>query len=409
MKRVSIGAGVLSAVLAGCPAGVPGGGGGLGGLGGGGGGGELGGECRGDFGSGAAAQKLEAFLGATSTFVSTAAELEGSIVRSCRTMGEKLGVPAADMEPSGDEPVVRSACAPVAAKLQAELADLRAQANLQVTIAATPPRCEVSMDAYASCAAECSAEYEPGQVDVQCEGGEIVGRCSGECTGTCSVEVSGECAGECHGTCEGGCQGTCQGTCEGTCSAQGTGGQCNGRCEGTCHGTCSANCEGSCQGECWVSGQASCSGECRGGCSVDYEEPRCTGTVRPPRLEAECEASCDARLNAEATCKPGRAELVVRGDVSGNIEERVNNLRAAITEAWPEFMAAAAKLERLAASGERMVRTAGDVPGAVATLGLQAANCASQAAAMIPRAMASVTVSVEVSVSVSAAASGRAG
>ncbi len=404
MKRISIGAVLLSAVLAGCPAGAPGGLGGLGGGGGGSGGGELSGQCMGDFGTGDAAQKLEAFLTATSTFVGTAAELERSIVDSCKQMGRELGVPDGDMEPSGDEPVVRSACAPVAAKIQSEMADLRAQANLTITIAATPPRCEVSMDAYASCAAECSAEYEPGQVDIQCEGGEIVGRCSAECTGSCSVEVSGRCEGECQGTCEGGCNGTCNGTCEGTCSAQGPDGQCNGRCDGTCHGSCSANCQGSCQGECWVSGQASCEGECRGGCSVDYEAPRCTGTVTPPRLEAECEASCDARLNAEATCEPGRAELVVQGDYEGNIEERVNALRTAISGSWGTLVAVNAKLQRLAASGEAMVRTAGDVPGAVGTLGLQAADCAGQAAAMIPRATASISVSVEVSASVSASA-----
>jgi len=341
MKRITIGVVLLSAALAGCPAGTPGGGlGGLGGGGGGGAGGEMSGQCRGDFGADASAQKLEAFLSATSTFVGTAAELEAQLIDSCKQMGQELGVPAAEMEASGDTPAVRAACAPVAAKLSAEMSDLRASANLQVTIAATPPRCEVSMDAYASCAAECSAEYEPGEVDIQCEGGEIVGQCSAQCTGECSVEVAGACEGTCSGTCSGGCQGTCQGTCEGTCSAQGPNGQCNGSCEGVCHGECSGGCEGGCEGECWVEGRASCSGECRGGCSVEYTEPRCTGTVRPPRLSAECEASCDARLNAEASCEPGRAEVVIQGNIDSNIEERVENLRAAmwVKQRWPNAL-----------------------------------------------------------------------
>lgn len=392
---------LLSAALAGCP-GSSAGGGGLGGLGGGGGGGgELGAQCTGDFGAEASAQKLEAFLLATASFVGTAAELEATLASSCREMGEKLGIPEAEMQ--GDPPQ-RAACNAVAAKIQSELRDLRAAGQITVTIAAVPPRCEVSMDAYANCAAECDARYEPGSVEVECTGGEIVGTCSGSCQGSCVVEASGRCEGSCQGSCEGGCTGTCQGGCDGTCSATGADGQCNGRCDGTCTGTCSAGCQGSCEGECHMQAQASCQGECHGGCSVEMTEPRCTGEVRPPELEAECSASCDARLNAEARCEPGRAEVVITGNLDSNLQARAEALKEAISVGWGTILAVKTKLERLAASGQAMVRTAEEVPGAVGSLGLQAGACATQAAAMIPRATASISVSVEVSASVSGSA-----
>ena len=401
MNRIYIGLVLLlGAAMAGCPGGS-GGGGGLGGLGGGGGGGELGAQCTGDFGADASAQKLEAFLLATASFVGSAAELEASLASACRDMGDKLGIPEEEMQ--GDPPQ-RAACQAVSAKIQSELQALRAAGQITVTIAATPPRCTVSMDAYASCAAECDASLEPGSVDVQCEGGEIVGECSGSCQGSCVVEASGSCSGACEGSCEGGCNGTCQGTCDGTCSAQGADGQCNGRCDGTCHGTCTANCQGSCSGECRMEAQASCQGECHGGCSVEYTEPRCTGEVVPPSMSAECQGSCEGRLNAEAQCEPGRAEVVITGNLDSNMQERAEALKEAIGAGWATILMVKAKLERLAEAGGRMASTAEEVPGAVGSLGLQAGACATQAAAMIPRATASISVSVEVSASVSGSA-----
>ena len=135
-------------------------------------------------------------------------------------------------------------------------------------------------------------------------------------------------------------------------------------------------------------------------------EPRCTGSITPPRVEADCQASCDARMNAEAECTPGSVEVTVTGAVSSNIEERVNHLKAALKMGLGNILAVKLKLERLAASASAMGRTAGDLPGAVASLGLQAAACVSSAATALPRATASISVSVEVSASVSGSAGG---
>jgi hypothetical protein len=369
------------------------------------GGGGLAAQCGGDFGVSASAQKLEVFLSASADFMSTAAELESSLLAACTDMGKELGVPEAEMQARGNDPAVKVACAAASAKLQSELQGLRAEAKLDLDVVATPPRCEVSMDAYAKCAGECDATVDPGKLELECKGGEVVGQCSGECKGECHVEAEGKCGGECQGTCEGGCQGTCNGACDGKCSAKNAQGQCEGKCDGTCSGTCSAKCKGECKGECWVSGKAACVGECKGGCSVAYTEPRCTGEVQPPQVDAQCKASCDAKLSAKAECEPGQAKVVMSGKVDSNIEERAAKVRAAVEGGFGAILAARGKLERLNANASAMVKAGQEVPGAVGDLGLSAAACATQAAAGIVRASASVSVSFEASASISGAAS----
>ena len=374
------------------------------------GGGELSGSCTADFGTQKAAQQVEAFLLATSKFTGTAAELESSLLKTCKSMGAALDMKEDDYKAkSSEEPAVRSACNAVSAKLAAELSDLKAQGNLQAKVNATPPRCEVNMDAYADCAAKCEVDVDPGKLELECKGGDVVGKCSGECKGACYAKVDGECSGSCEGTCSGGCSGICNGHCDGTCKTKGADGQCNGACDGTCEGTCSAGCQGSCSGQCAMKGKADCNGECHGGCSVAYTEPRCTGTVEPPKMDADCKASCDAKINAEAECTPGHAELSIKGDVKSNLEPKVARVRKAIRIGFADLMAIQAKLELLAASGSQMVSTAKEVPGAAADLGAGAAACVLEAAAAVPRAVAQVDVSVDVSVSLSASASGKAG
>ncbi len=354
--------------------------------------------CDADFGTNEAAMKVESFLLATSTFVGTAAELETSLKSACTRMGAELGVAPG----TGD---ARAVCQPVVEKLRAELTDLSGSEHLTIAIESRPHVCEVSIDAYAQCAAQCDATFDPGQVQLQCEGGELRGQCSAECTGRCAVEAHGQCGGACEGTCSTSCTGTCHGECEGTCRTRGADGQCNGACTGTCHGSCSSGCTGSCEGTCEMSAQASCSGECRGGCSVAYTEPRCTGTVRQPNVRADCRADCDTRMNAQAHCTPGYTHVNVTGRVATNLEERVAHLRNAIQLSFGEIMAIHSKLERLGASAQAMGESARGLPRAIGNLGLNAAACVTAASAALPRASASVTVSIEVSASFSATAS----
>lgn len=396
-------AGLFGALLLSCGGEL----GALGNTGGGGGGGaagglgEAGGSCSSDFGDNRDAKTLETFLNATATFSDTASTIEHDLVQTCQAMGQELGM-------TGTAPNdVRGACEPVAGKIREEMQALRS-ARLRAEVSIQPPVCEVSIEAYAECAGGCDAHIDPGHAEIQCEGGELRGGCSGECTGHCSAEVHGECAASCEGTCSGGCTGTCEGQCDGRCSSTGPNGECRGRCSGTCHGTCSAGCRGSCEGQCVAEAHATCEGECRGSCSVEFTEPRCTGTVRPPSMSAECKASCDAKLDAQAHCTPGTVFLNVRGSVGDN-EERVARLRQAIQSGMPQITSLRAKLERLAHSGRVIVEVGQHVPQALGNMGLRATRCATEAVASLPRAMGSVSVSVEVSVSVSASASASAG
>ena len=405
MVRTACGLGSLIVLLAlGSCRPVPAGGAGAGGNASA--GGELGAQCKGDFGVSAAAGKLEAFLSATADFTGAAAGLESSLIAACTDMGRELGVSEAEMQGQPGQPQVKAKCDPVALKLQAELNDLRASAKLKVAVVAQPPQCKAHVDAYASCVGQCDAQVDPGKLDVQCEGAELRGKCSAECSGTCAVEVKGECKGSCEGSCSGGCSGKCEGQCDGKCSATNADGSCSGSCKGDCKGSCSAGCKGECEGKCVAKAKAQCEGECRGGCSVKFEEPYCTGEVRAPSANVDCQASCDAKLDAQVKCEPGKVHVAVDGAVESNIEERLARVRAAIEGGLGAVLAARAQLDRLSASGQAIVRTAGTIPNAVGELGLQAAACATQAAAILPRAVGSVSASVEVSVSVSASASG---
>jgi len=384
--------------------------GGLGQAGGGGGGSAgISSQCRGGFGASASARKLSAFVNASADFAAGADDIARTLESACSDMGRELGIPASQMAASGDTPAVKAACDAVAAKIQSEMTDLRATGELRVTIVSEPPRCEVSVDAYASCAAECEVDYDPGQVEMQCDGGEMRGGCSAECTGSCSVEASASCSGTCEGTCSGSCNGSCNGTCEGECSATNAQGQCTGTCSAGCQGSCEGGCDGTCEGSCVVEASGSCEGECRGGCSVEFQEPSCTGTVRAPSVSADCEASCDAQLDARAECTAGHTEVTIEGNVGADAEERLGRLRQALSNGLPRILSVGAKLERLQRSGQTLVNRAGDVPGAVNNLGLTAVSCATQSVAALGDAFGSVSVSVNVSVSVSASASAGAG
>ncbi len=345
------------------------------------------------YGVSSAARKVSSFLTATARFASASAELEGSLKSTCAAMGAELGMGTL----SGD---VKTTCDAVSQKIRQEVQSLRAEANVQISVAAQPPHCEISVNAYAECAGQCEATVDPGSVEIECEGGYIAGQCSAQCQGQCDVGAQAQCQGSCEGTCQGGCSGVCQGTCEGTCSSTNAEGQCNGRCDGTCHGTCSAGCSGSCQGSCWVDAHASCEGTCRGGCSVEYQEPYCTGEVRPPSMSAECQASCDAQLNAQAQCEPGRVEVIVQGD-AGADRERVDRLRAALAAGWGDLQVARQRLQYLREAGSGLVSASRNLQGVGRELGVGAVACITEAASVIPQAVGSVGVSVEVSVSVS--------
>ncbi|MDW8246351.1 MAG: hypothetical protein RMJ84_07225 [Sandaracinaceae bacterium] len=337
--------------------------------------GEAGGlsSCNRNFGAGESAARLKAFVDAAMRFEEAVNEAQAQLIQGCRNTGLALGMSEAEL--GGD---VREVCERVKLRFSEELRALRARYT--VKIEAQPPRCEVSVDAYSRCIAECEARVDPGQIELQCEGGEIRGYCDAECRGSCAVEVSGSCGGN------------CEGICEGRCSMRAADGSCAGRCEGRC------------EGRCVVSGQANCRGECRGGCSVKYREPYCTGHVRPPQASAQCRASCDARLEAEARCTKGKLRVSGEGGLDPEQQARLNRIDRAMREGVSQILAIKERAQRLRESAEEVVRLAPGVPGAVASLGMQAGACAASAASAFAQAFASVSVTVDVSVSFSAVA-----
>lgn len=214
-----------------------------------------------------------------------------------------------------------AADADIGAKVDALTARIDAEvaANVEggLVVNYVPPRCQanvnIAVEAQAKCEVKggCTAEVDPGEVSVSCEG-TCEGSCEGSCTGgiRCDVSATGECNGQCEGTCQleaqAACNGTCRGDCSGTCSAYDGEGNCAGQCEGMCEGSCelavAAECSGSCSGTCVVEVEAncegeplSCSGSCEGSCSGG-----CTGTATPPSVAVDCEASADCQAQAKA-------------------------------------------------------------------------------------------------------------
>jgi hypothetical protein len=334
--------------------------------------GGMSGSCSGDLGATAGAQKVEAFIASAAAFSQSAVDLNRGLRDGCLQIGTALEIPQGELAASDDPEGTRRICERAARQLREEVTALRGGANLTLRMDVQPPRCEISVDAYGRCAADCDVSYRPGVAEVQCEGGELRGTCSAQCTGRCAVEVNG----------------SCNGTCEGQCSAT----DAQGRCTGTCQGRCVAQASGS------------CGGECRGGCSVAYTEPRCTGRVVPPAVNADCRAACDARLNAQASCQPGRASLAIDGNVSSDLEARVRRVRAALGSGYGAVLQVREQVERTARTGEALARAIAELPSAAQQIGVAAGLCAAGSVAAVTQAVASVNVSVQVSVQVSASA-----
>lgn len=221
-----------------------------------------------------------------------------------------------------------------ACDIHAAIADAFSTAGVTFDLSVEPAECKADIDVAAQASAECSAEIEPGHVDIRCEG-SCEGTCQGSCTGECRLpSFEGYCEGSCHGSCyvdaTAECYGTCHGTCSGTCSYEESG-ECHGSCSGTCTGHCETRIEGSCTGEChgecaltYTPGEcnARCEGSCEGHC-----EGSCEGEVVPPSMSAECEAQVQARVDASVECEPPEVNFGV--DTSGvdNIVAITNQLR----------------------------------------------------------------------------------
>jgi hypothetical protein len=309
--------------------------------------------------------RLDGFFKALGTMQNATLTIQGDFdanIRALAALYPDVTLPEGQLNAAAVAQVTGAIEADITANVEGELIvdyqPARCQANVNVAVEAQA-KCEVK--------AGCTAEVEPGEISVQCEG-QCSGGCSAGCTGDFSCEVEApsiECTGRCEGACaiEGAaqCSGTCRGTCSGTCSAQDAEGNCAGSCDGMCTGTCeltvAAECSGSCTGKCLVNqGTAQCTGEvsCRGECSGECSGG-CEGNFTPPsahvdcEAEADCQASAKAEANASLDCTPPQLKIdyALNADLDANARAQFTARLAEVKERGAAIVQGLAKYRAL--------------------------------------------------------------
>ncbi len=303
--------------------------------------------------------KVSAFVQASKDIVRVSAEAERVATEACLRMGRDLQIPPQQMAPDKTArggARAKGACDAVARRI----AQIQAQ-GFRVTARITPPRCQANVQAEARCKGSCTASVDPGYVAANCQPGRI--------------------SGYCQGTCVGRCDGRCNGQCSGQCTARDAVGNCIGQCQGECRGRCDATCHANCQGQ--------------------WQAPRCEAWVRPPSADADCEGSCRAHANVNASCTPA----LVQVQASQNTQAAMA-LVATLQANLPQLIHAQIALgQRLLADIDTVVRIGQQLPRVVGQAGVQALACIGAAT----DASVSASISVKVTVQASAGVSGRVG
>jgi hypothetical protein len=356
-----------------------------------------------------AAGKLKGGVTAAINLKNLAAEIDGDLKVACTGLAKDLG--AGGEFKSGEE-----ACK-AAIKVMGEVkGKLGAKAKLSLDI--KPPTCSASMDAMADCSGKCDASVSGGKAEVKCEGGEISGTCDAKCEGKCELTAAAKCDGKCEGSCDANFKGTCSGACNGKCDGKDSKGECKGTCEGKCDAGGSGECKGQCGGSCHLKAGAECKGTCSGKCSVAMKEPKCSGKLDPPKVSADCKASCDAKVSGKLSCTPAHVVLKIDGAADAKVQAQ---FKGAIEKNLPGILKIAIGMK------ERVEGVAASVTGVVdgaqaavkaSTSGGPAITAALTACVAMPfkgaidaaaSVKASVNVSVDVKASASASGSGKAG
>ncbi len=298
--------------------------------------------------------KIRTFLIAARDVNALSFQMEAEATQACRAMGRDLGVADAQMAPRSNEPgaSAQAACGAVSAQIDGIL-----RQGIQVRVQATPPACQASVDAKARCDAACNVELDPGAIVAQCEPAKLSGFCQGQCRGQCD--------------------GTCRGQCQGNCAVRDAQGNCAGQCQGTCGGSCDATCHAHCEGQ--------------------WQAPKCEGLVRPPSADAECNASCNAHAEFNASCTP--AQVNVQG--AQNLDMALK-LAATLRANLPLLLHAEIALgKRLAGSVRTVVDVGAQLPRVVGDAGAEGLACIAAASNASVQASARINVSIQASASVS--------
>jgi hypothetical protein len=359
-----------------------------------------------------ASGKLKAGVTAAVNLKALAVEIDGDLKVAC-------GGLAKDLTGKGDFATGEEACK-AAIKAMGE-AKAKLGATLKVSLDVQPPQCAASIDAMAECSGKCDASVSGGKAEVTCEKGKLSGSCEAKCSGACELKAAATCEGKCEGSCSAQFKGTCGGKCDGKCDGkESKGAECKGTCDGACDAMAKGECKGKCGGTCELKGAAKCDGTCSGDCSVAMKAPSCTGKMEPPKVSAECKASCDAKVSAKLECRPARVALRVDGAAD---KELGLKYKAAIEKNLPGILKVAIgmkdRAEGVAGSVKGVVEgvqgslTAATKGGPVVAAKLTACVAAPfkgaiDAAASV-KASVNVSVDVKASASASGSASGKAG
>ncbi len=343
--------------------------------------------------------KIKGGLQAAVNLQKLAADIDAQVKGACANLASDLGASGGDYKDA-------TAACQAAIKVMGDVkAKMGASASISIDI--VPPKCSASMSAMADCAGHCDASASGGKAEVKCTGGDISGQCDANCTGSCDVSAGGACDGTCSGTCDGDISGTCKGNCTGKCDGKTSKGA-----------QVSATCKGQCKGSCQLKAAAKCSGTCSGTCSVDFKAPKCSGTVEPPKVSAECKASCNASVSGKVDCTPATVALKITGSADADAAAK---FKAAVEKNLPAILKVAIglkdRLGSVATSGEAVITGVQSAASAAVSGGgkgaLKIAACTASpfkgAIDAVASVKASVNVSVDVKASASAGGSAKAG
>jgi hypothetical protein len=358
-----------------------------------------------------AAGKLKGGLTAAINLKQLSAEIDGDLKSACGGLAKDLGA-------SGDFADGKAACDAAIKAMGDARAKMGAKAN--ASLAMVPPHCSASMDAYADCAGKCDANVQGGKAEVKCEKGELSGTCDAKCEGKCELSAAATCEGTCEGSCDAKFSGKCEGTCAGKCDGKDSKGSCAGKCDGSCDAGAKGDCKGKCGGQCQLKGSAKCDGQCTGKCSVEMKAPKCTGEVTPPKVSAECKASCDAKVSGKLECTPakvvvkidGAADAKVAGDYKGAIEKNLPAILKIAIGMKDRVASITGSVEGVVDGAQGTVKAASSgspVVGAALTACVAAPFKGAMDAAASIKANVNVSVDVKASAEAKGSASGKAG
>ena len=132
-------------------------------------------------------RRIYEFLVASAELDRASVELEKTVMRACRNMGQELAI---SVEGNTSE-----VCSRVNAALRDSLQVSVSQEQRLVT-RTKPPVCKTEVDFAANVAAQCEAKAS-ADIGIICEG-KCTGTCDGRCYGTCDATAAdGSCEGQC--------------------------------------------------------------------------------------------------------------------------------------------------------------------------------------------------------------------